>query len=213
MISERIFECVVAGILALVATQSASADESGFYTDLDLGQAQYPYSTAIDSHGVTLSSANPHVKDTSWDSTVGYRFTPYFGAEVGYVNLGKGSASLSDASDTGSSQGAARFTSRGPTLSLVGAVQIGNLEAFLRLGYLFAHAVLSVATTVDAAARLNTTVSANTLAPFAGLGLRYAFNDRWHLKLEFDRYDDVGDAATTGTANINVATLGVGYRF
>ena len=143
---------------------------------------------------------------------LGYRFTPYFGSEVGYVNLGKGSSAVSDASGTGAAQGDASFTSRGPTLALVGAAQISNLEAFLRLSYLFAHADLTIAA-IDGPTKLNATVSANTPAPFGGLGLRYAFNDHWHLKLEFDHYDGVGAAAKTGTANINVTTLGVGCRF
>jgi opacity protein-like surface antigen len=108
--------------------------------------------------------------------------------------------------------GAATFTSKGPTLALVGAAQLGNLETFARLGYLFAHADLSVVT-VDGSTTHNTTYSTNTLAPFAGAGLRYAFNDHWHVKIELDRYIRVGGAVTTGTAYINVATLGIGCRF
>jgi opacity protein-like surface antigen len=213
MIREKIFARFALVILAIVATSPATADQSGAYADLDLGQAKYPYANIVDIHGVALSSVNRHIKDTYWGATVGYRFTPYFGSEVGYVNLGKGSAPVSDTSGTGTKLGGANFSSRGPTLALVGAVQLGNLEAFLRLGYLFAHVDLSVAATVDGPTKLNATISANTLAPFGGLGFRYAFSERWHLKFEFDHYDDVGDAATTGTATISVATLGVGYRF
>ena len=213
MISARTFCRVVLGILAILAAGSASADDSGFYADVDLGQAKYSYSTVTDLHGVMLSSVNPHIKEIAWDGTVGYRFTPYFGSEVGYVNLGKGSASVSDASSTDAAPGKASFTSKGPTLALVSAVQIGNLEAFLRLGYLFAHTDLSVAAVTNGSTKLNATESTNTAAPFGGLGLRYAFSEHWHLKLEFDRYDGVGDATTTGAANINVTTLGIGCRF
>jgi len=213
MTSERTFCGVVLGILAIIAARSASADNSGFYADFDLGQAKYAYSAVTDVHGVDLSSVNPRIKDTSWGGTVGYRFTPYFGSEVGYMNLGKGSASVSDTSGTDTAQGKASFTSRGPTLALVGAVQFRNLEAFLRLGYLFAHTDLLVAAVADGSTKLNATESANMPAPFGGLGIRYAFSEYWHLKLEFDRYDDVGDAATTGTAHIKVTTLGVGCRF
>ena len=212
MISERIFGCVVLGILAIVTARSAIAGESGFYADLDIGQARYPYSALVNLHGVTLRSVDAPIKDTSWGATAGYRFTPYFGSEVGYVNLGKASIPVANASEPGATQGEARFTSKGATAALVGAVQVGNLEAFLRVGYLFSHADLSVAA-VDGSTKLNTTVSANRLTPFGGLGFRYAFDDFWHVKIEFDRYDDVGDAARTGAANINVATLGVGCRF
>lgn len=212
MISERIFGCVVLGILTIVTARSAAAGESGLYADLDIGQAKYPYSALVDLHGVTLRSVDVPIKGTSWGATVGYRFAPYFGSEVGYVNFGKASPPVANAPEPGATQGAARFTSAGATVALVGAVQVGNLEAFLRVGYLFAHADLSVAA-VDGPTKLNTTVTANTLAPFGGLGFRYAFDDFWHVKIEFDRYDDVGDAARTGAANINVATLGVGCRF
>jgi hypothetical protein len=33
------------------------------------------------------------------------------------------------------------------------------------------------------------------------------------MKFEFDHYDGVGNAQTTGAANINVATLGIGLLF
>jgi len=62
-------------------------------------------------------------------------------------------------------------------------------------------------------AKLNTRMTASTPAPVAGLGFRYAFNESWHVKVEFDHYDGVGDAETTGAANINVAAFGIGCRF
>lgn len=54
---------------------------------------------------------------------------------------------------------------------------------------LFAHTDLSVAATVEGPTKLDATISANTLSSFGGLGLRYAFNGSWHLKVEFDHYD------------------------
>jgi|SRR6185437_3658893 len=211
MTSKRPRDCVVLGILAIVATRCATAESYGFYADLGLGQARYPYSAVVDVHDVTLTSPRLSLKDTAWDGMVGYRFSPYFGAEAGYVNLGKGSVSVSDTS--GATHGRASIASRGPTLALVGAVQVSNLEAFVRLGYLFAHTSLSASTPASGKTKLNNTVSANTVATFGGVGVRYAFNDYWHLKVEFDRYDSVGEAKTTGTANVNVTTFGVGYRF
>ncbi|MDB6011455.1 MAG: hypothetical protein JWL65_3705 [Gammaproteobacteria bacterium] len=206
---------VVFGILVIVAATSAYADSSGFYGDFDLGVAAYSYATEVKFPAVTLSAVDPRIKDTSWGLNVGYRFIPYFGAEAGYVSLGRGSVPASDvpgASGAGNAHGTVGFASKGPTLGLVGAVQVGNLEAFLKLGYLFAHADLSVAAT-DGPTKLNTRMTASTPAPVAGLGFRYAFNESWHIKFEFDHYDGVGDAETTGAANINVAAFGIGCRF
>ena len=203
---------VVFGILVIVAATSAYADGSGFYGDFDLGVATYSYATEVKFPADSLSAVDPRVKDTSWGVNVGYRFVPYFGAEAGYVSLGKGSVPAADMSGAGNAHGTVDFVSKGATLGLVGAVQVGNLEAFLKLGYLFAHADLSVAA-ADGPTKLNARVTASTPAPLVGVGFRYAFNERWHLKLEFDHYDGVGDAQTTGVANINVVAFGIGCRF
>jgi hypothetical protein len=83
---------------------------------------------------------------------------------------------------------------------------------FWSLSRLFAHADLSAAAT-DGPTKLNTRMTASTPAPVAGLGFRYAFNESWHVKVEFDHYDGVGDAETTGAANVNVVVFGIGCRF
>ena len=203
---------VVFGILVLVAATSAYADGSGFYGDFDLGVATYSYATEVKFPAVTLSAVDPRIKDTSWGLNVGYRFIPYFGVEAGYVSLGKGSVPAADAAGAGNARGTVGFASKGPTLGLVGAVQVGNLEAFLKLGYLFARADLSVAAT-DGPTKLTTGMTASTPAPVAGLGFRYAFNESRHVKVEFDHYDGVSDAETTGAANVNVVVFGIGCRF
>jgi OOP family OmpA-OmpF porin len=200
----------VLGGLAIFAATSAYADDSGYYASFDLGGARYSYANDIKFPAVTLSAVDPHIKDTASGIALGYRFIPYFGAEVGYVSLGKGSVPAADVS--GATRGTAAFTAKGPDLALVGAIQVGYLEMFVKLGYLFASADLSVAAT-DGTIKLNSKVTASTPTPLGGAGLRYEFNERWHVKLEFDHYDGVGDAETTGAANINVATLGMGYRF
>lgn len=117
-----------------------------------------------------------------------------------------------DTASGGIAHGTASFDSKGPTLALVGAVQLHDFEMFLKLGYLFAHADLSVVG-INGSTKLNTRVTASTPAPLAGAGIRYAFNDHWHVKLEFDHYDRIGDAQTTGSVNINATTLGIGCRF
>ncbi len=203
---------VVLGGLGIFAATSSYADESGFYGDFDVGRATYPYASEVKFPVATLSAVDSSVRDTSWGLTVGYRFTPHFGAEVGYVSLGKEAVSATDASGAGVAHGTFDFNSGGPTVALVGAVQVWYLEAFAKLGYLFAHADLS-ATGADGPTKLDAKVTASTPAPLAGAGLRFEFSERWHVKLEFDHYDGIGNAATTGSVNINSTTLGIGVLF
>ena len=203
---------VVLGGLAVCAATVVHADDSGFYADFDLGRATYSVATDVHFPADTLSAVDAHIKDTAWGATVGYRFTPHFGSEVGYVNLGKESFPALDVSSGGSAHGTASFSSGGPALALVGAFQIGYLEMFVKAGYLFAHADLSVAG-ADGATKLNAKVTMSTPAPLVGVGCRYEFSERWHVKVEFDRYDGVGEGMSTGGGNVNVGTLGVGYFF
>ncbi len=212
MMAAKALGRVVFGALVIIVTDSAHADDSGSYADFDLGVAKYSYATEVKFPSATLRAGDPGIKNTSWGLNVGYRFIPYLGAEAGYVSLGKASVPALDTASGGTAHGTASFDSKGPTLALVGAVQLHDFELFLKLGYLFAHADLSVAGT-NGSTKLDTRVTASTPAPLAGAGIRYAFNDHWHVKLEFDHYDGIGDAATTGSVNINAATLGIGCRF
>jgi hypothetical protein len=212
MMTAKCIGRVVLGGLASFATTVGFADAAGFYADFDLGRATYAVATEVRFPADTLSAIDSHSKDTSWGATVGYRFTPHFGAEVGYVNLGKESFPALDVTSGGSAQGTASFSAGGPALALVGAIQVGYVEVFAKAGYLFSHAQLSVAG-MDGATKLSAKVTASPPAPLVGLGCRYEFSDHWHFKVEFDHYDGVGDAATTGGSDVNVATLGVGYLF
>ena len=203
---------VVLGGLAVCATTVVHAGDSGFYADFDFGRATYSVATDVHFPADTLSAVDSHIKDTSWGATVGYRFTPHFGSEVGYVNLGKESFPALDVSSGGSAHGTASFSAGGPALALVGAFQVGYLEMFVKAGYLFAHADLSVAG-ADGATKLNGKVTMSTPAPLAGVGCRYEFSERWHVKVEFDRYEGVVEGMSTGGRNVSVGTLGVGYLF
>jgi hypothetical protein len=212
MMTAKCFGRVVYAGLGIFAASFAHADDSGFYADFDLGRATYAVATEVHFPADTLSVVDPHGKDTSWGLTVGYRFTPHFGSEVGYVNLGNESFPAVDVTAGSTAHGTASFSSGGPALALVGAFQIGYVEVFVKAGYLFAHADVSVAG-LDGTTKLNAKVTASTPAPLAGVGCRYEFSEHWHLKLEFDHYDGVGDAMSTGDTNVNVATVGVGYLF
>jgi hypothetical protein len=212
MMTAKWLGCVVSGGLAVFVTTLARADDSGSYADFDLGRAAYSVATDVHFPAVTLSAVDSHIKDTSWGVTLGYRFIPYFGTEVGYVSLGKESFPAVDIGGDAGAHGTTSFFSGGPTLALVGAFQVGYLEMFVRAGYLFARAELSVVGT-DGATKLNGKMTATTPVPLGGIGLRYEFSERWHVKFEFDHYDGVGDAESTGVANVNVATLGVGILF
>src|SRR5689334_17289823 len=85
----RVKTVLLSGLIVLsgvAASVSAFAQDKGFYAGVAVGQSTIR--GACD--GVPLSCDDT---DTGWKLTGGYQFNKNFGAEIGYVDLGKASAS------------------------------------------------------------------------------------------------------------------------
>ncbi len=65
---------------------AANAQDAGFYAGGSIGQAKANQGC----DGIPISCDN---KDTSWQISGGYQFNKNFGVELGYVDLGKVTAS------------------------------------------------------------------------------------------------------------------------
>ena len=60
----------------------------------------------------------------------------------------------------------------------------------------------------------STGIGASRVAtPTSGVGLKYNHTKNVAARLEFQRYNDVGDNATTGQSDVNVASLGLRIKF
>ena len=179
------------------------AQDSGFYAGGALGQAKAKDAcSGITGAGFTGGCDD---KDTAWKIFGGYQFNRHFGAEVGYVDLGEFTANGTIAGAPASASAEAK----GFEVVGVGMIPFTQqLSAYGKAG-LFRWDVDSRATAGAASAGGGDKGTDFTY----GVGLKYDFTRNLAGRLEFQRYNNVGEASTTGQSDVNLWTLGVAFKF
>lgn len=183
----------------------ALAQDSGWYAGASAGWSRYtdncpnaiPVGVSCDDSGGAYSVFG------------GYQFIRYFGVELGYVDLGKAGAATPSAGTTES------VKARGLELLGVGALPIGSrFELYAKAGVYVVD--------VDYACSGCTSISSlsETASDFTyGIGAIVSFSKNFGLRLQYQRYQDVGfDTAIGSTAikdkgDIDAFTVGLIFRF
>lgn len=175
---------------------------------------------------ITLASREPSSLDDSpdaWGLEVGYRFNKYFGAEVGYVRLGEvqydfdGSIDYTDSIGTENFDisGAYRFASAGPTAAAVGFLPLNKyIEFHGKAGIYLADSRQTVRLT-DVESKQNfyhERVDSSQTELFAGIGATWNATESLAVRLEYQRFFNVGDDEKTVEENIDVISLGVLFK-
>ena len=158
----------------------------------------------------------------------GYQFDPNFAIEGGYVDLGKTSYSANYGMTTSTPQFSwwpkgpqTKTTTKGATareakitgwnVAALGIYPIDDKMAiFGKLGMIRAQIK-----TTDSGAGFATggNTSVNKWKPNNGVGGSFTFNQNIGVRAELERFSKVGDANTTGTADVNLFSLGLVGRF
>lgn len=177
----RLARLVLAG--AALASASAFAQDGGFSLGGSLGGAHWK---GNDEGGLAVDSS-----DTGGKVYGGYHFSPYFGLEAGYADLGKFSGPSGDLKASGYYLDAVgTWPLAGTPLSLLG--RVGAFDGKLRTD------ALGV---VDHGRSTNLKV---------GAGLQYDLTPNFALRTEWERYrfDAVGIQD-----DADLYSVGVNYRF
>jgi OmpA-OmpF porin, OOP family len=159
-----------------------------------------------------------------WGFQVGYRWGSYVAAEVGYVDLGRalytGQLQYIDsrtppllAARTVDAQ--TRFQSSGPTASLLGMFPVGErFDVYARAGLYFGDTRIRTRSSIqqipDSASSREAKPSSTDL--LFGLGATWNINDSYSVRLEYQRFADVGDAGDGGEANVDLISVGFLFR-
>jgi OOP family OmpA-OmpF porin len=194
------------GLIAAVGGVSprALAQDSGWYTGASAGWSSYtdncPNATTV---GVSCDDSGG-----AYSVFGGYQFIKYFGVELGYVDLGKAGAATPA---TGVSE---TVKARGFELLGVGAIPIGSrFEIYAKAGVYVMDVdyKCSGCTTISS---LGETASDLTY----GLGAIVSFSKNFGLRLQYQRYQDVGFDTTIGSTaikakgDIDAFTIGLIFR-
>lgn len=186
---------IVASLLAGAGAFSSVALAQG-YIGVGAGQSDFK----VDCAGTSSCDT----KDTGYKVFGGWMFTPNFGAEVAYFDLGKAKASGSGDPVLGTFNISGKAD--GFALYGVALAPFNNFNVFGKLG------VSSIKAKVDVSSSLQGSASdSNTSTEFAwGLGAGYEFTKNLGARLEFERFrakfvDEKQD--------IDLISLSVLYRF
>ena len=186
---------MAAMVSALALSTSASA---GFfdltltpYVGVGLGKSQAditcPAATSCDD------------KDTAYKLYGGLEVNEFMSMEFGYVDLGKStySGAVSGKRDT-----------RGMSVQLVGTYSLSPKFTLLgKGGFGILH------TEVDGTVVASNSEADTDLEWSLGLGAQYNFTKNVGMRVEWERYFNVGDASTTGEADVDLITAGVIFKF
>lgn len=188
------------GLIAAIAAISplVFAQDSGWYVGASIGQSK-----AKDTCPNTVPvGVNCDDTDTGWSVFSGYQFNKYLGAEIGYADLGEFKVSTSGTTDT--------LKVKGSELLGVGTFPINpQFEVYGKVGVFFWNVKESCAGTLCPFGSQNETGSDLTY----GLGAKFTFTKNVGVKVQYQRYKDVGNEATTGKDDVDVVSVGVVFKF
>lgn len=139
----------------------------------------------------------------------GYQFTPNFALEGGYVDLGQQNYHV--AYDTGWAK--AKVDPRGFNIDALGILPVNDsLSVFGKAGAIEAKTRYHIEG-ADADGGFADGRDKYRVSPNFGVGAEYAVNDAAAVRLELERFEDLGSKNTTGEQNVDLVSLGVSYHF
>lgn len=170
------------------------------------GAIAVPYIVPVDAFWIP----GEEDEDWAWGGFVGYRIFRYAAFEASYADLG----TLSEyqgaiyTSVTIIPPVSSKLETKGPSASVLAIMPVGERwELYLRGGILWADQKVSHWS--NSVTRATTYGSDPILF---GAGTQFDFGAHWTVRLDFQRFNDVGKEHGIGEADIDVWSLGVLFR-
>ena len=206
----------LASILSLAAISAAvpavAADANNLYGVFSLGRSKFDASGAsVDfyntNNGFASSSTTSSTGATGGKAQLGYNLGKTFALEGGYTYLGKANySSITNLGTIGGSKDASLFN-----LDLVGKFALN--QQFSLLGRFGGYYWKTKNEMPNAATLGTSTVNDNGFDFKLGAGVQYDFTPKFGLRGEFERFNGVGKANTSGDSKVNQLTVGAVLKF
>jgi opacity protein-like surface antigen len=215
--------CTFASLLLTslsIPVVAADHDKSmGAYVGISLGQASYKNSEEAGARTIgnfletidifyEAQNTNADDSDSGFALVTGYKFSPHFALEFSYYDLGKIDLQIEGIlDDFFFDESSVTAEVKGPALQAIGSIPLrNNWELYGKAGLLFAD--------VDHNLELGSFIigdvggSSSSASPTLGLGAAYHISDRWSVRLDLQRFFDVGKESQFGEVDINLFSLG-----
>jgi OmpA-OmpF porin, OOP family len=194
----RTKKLVATALLALAAVPLCSlAQEPGWYAGVGLGMSNFKGACdGLSGPGISCDD-----KDTAFKLFGGYQVNPNFAVEFGYSDLGKTKADFAGF-------GSVSIAASGYEALAVAIAPINpQWSVFGKLGFFRWDADLN-----DGTGLLGSASASGTDLTY-GFGANYGFSKNGALRIEYQKYSDVGDENTTGSGDVDVIGVSAIYRF
>ena len=204
---------VIAALAAALASPLAAnaADQGGWYVGLDAGQAHY---AGLSGQVATPPGGSSHFSDNNFGYRVtgGYQFNEYWGLEVSWVDLGTAEMDITATTPTPGTLNE-KVKTHGFLVAGTGTLPFNDQwSAFLRLGMIDGHVEVDAAGTGSLVADSGSQSSTDWKTTY-GVGLNWNFYSNWTARIGWDQYRNLGNQNKTGEGNVNLASIGVVYKF
>jgi opacity protein-like surface antigen len=213
---------VIGTVLGALASGSTMAADRGYYIGLDAGLSKYDISqdelnevtyNAFDLAGISTINLGSDFDDsgTGYNLVAGYQVLKYLAVEGSYVDLGKAPYNISGTVTSGLNAIPMDIDidikSKGAALAVIGILPLNeawSLDA--RVGAYFGQFTGDI-TVSGGTVRESESVSNSATSALYGVGVDYAFAPNWSVRLDYRRFDNVGDS------DVSVDLLSAGLRY
>ena len=162
-------------------------------------------SSALSNNGLTPLSSSLDRTDTGWKLYLGYQINQNFAVEVGYIDFGKFSFSATTA---GGSLGGDLKARNGGFIDILGIIPLSN--NFSIFGKLGGYSVKTELNGSGAGGSVSATNRSNDWT--YGIGAGYEVNRNVGVRVEWERFVDVGNNSTTHN-EIDLTSVGIVFKF
>ena len=195
-----VLTCVAVTLLAAEIAFTPMAQAEGGFAGVGYGKTSMDIVCDLD---ITCSADD---SDTGFKIFGGYQFNPYFAFEVAYLDLGEAKASGTD-SFLGSAT--ATIEASGFNFAVVGSFPVGERFGLLAKAGLFRW---------DLDASVNTSIVSGSLNetgfdPMFGIGGSFNISEKFGVRVEYEKFLDVGDDDTTGQSDVDLISASLVFRF
>ena len=211
---KRIAATSLIALSMLAGHAQAQQPERGWYAGISVGQS----SANVDASGLvvvgaTASTTSIEETDTGYKVYGGYRFGRHLAVEAGYVDLGSFSGTRRvTAPVTGTFK--AETSASGIFGQAVGIIPLGQRFSLFGTAGLFANEVQTTVSSTGGILLIGQRSASNSdVNAKVGVGAGVDFTPNFGMRIEWERYFELGDDSVGGKSDVDLVSVGIVFRF
>jgi OOP family OmpA-OmpF porin len=202
-------------VLCTLAGQvHAQQPQRGWYAGISAGQSSADVGqNGLVVIGATASTVTVEDSDTGYKVYGGYRFGRHLAVEAGYVDLGSFGATR-HVTSPGIGSVKAETSVSGIFGQAVGILPLGERFSLFGTAGLFANEVKTTLSSTGGVVLVGQRSASNSdVNAKLGVGAGFDFTRNFGVRVEWERYFEVGDESVGGKSDLDLLSIGIVVRF